>query len=183
MTAPPASPLVLHAAPASGFDEPFEMLVGCHQRVQRTLGLLRRLAAHLAEHGADARAADAARDVLRYFDIAGPAHHEDEERHVLPWLAANGRAALAGRLHADHQRMAEAWAEARTALDAVAAGRWDAGHAAEVTTQWQAFAGLYEEHIEVEEREAFPPARAACSADALRAMGREMASRRGLSLD
>ena len=81
-----AIPLVLHAAPAAGFDEPFEMLAACHERVQRMLRLLRRLAAHLGEHGADAQAAQAAVDVMRYFDEAAPRHHDDEELHVLPRL-------------------------------------------------------------------------------------------------
>ena len=73
------SPLILHAAPGAGFDQPFEMLLACHERVERMLGLLERLAQHLAEHGCTPDAAQAARDVMRYFDIAGPAHHEDEE--------------------------------------------------------------------------------------------------------
>lgn len=36
---------------------------------------------------------------------AGPAHHEDEERHVLPRLRATGAQALADRLAADHAEM------------------------------------------------------------------------------
>ena len=50
------SSLSLHAAPAAGFDQPFEMLLACHQRVDRMLRLLQRLAPHLATHGADAEA-------------------------------------------------------------------------------------------------------------------------------
>jgi ribonucleoside-diphosphate reductase alpha chain len=99
---------LLHAGPAAGFDQPFELLAACHGRVERMLGLLERLAAHLAAHGADEPARSAAADITRYFDIAGPAHHEDEERHVLPRLRASGDpalAALADRLHADHARI------------------------------------------------------------------------------
>jgi len=104
--------LTLHAAPAAGFDEPFEMLLGCHERVERMLGLLERLAAHLDTHGCDDAARQAAQDVMRYFDLAGPAHHEDEERHVLPLLAAGPDAALqalAQRLRQDHRAMTEQW--------------------------------------------------------------------------
>ena len=57
-------------APAVGFEQPFAMLEACHERVQRTLTLLQRLRAHVREHGADVPAQQAARDVLRYFDIA-----------------------------------------------------------------------------------------------------------------
>lgn len=77
-------------APSVGFEQPFAMLEACHERVQRTLALLQRLRAHVLEHGADVPAQQAARDVLRYFDIAAPLHHEDEELHVFPLLLAQG---------------------------------------------------------------------------------------------
>ena len=66
-------------APAVGFDTPFEMLEACHERVQRTLALQERLCEHLQAKGCDASAQNAAHDVLRYFDIAAPLHHEDAE--------------------------------------------------------------------------------------------------------
>lgn len=169
----------LHAAPASGFDTPFEMLSACHERVQRTLALLLRLGEHLQRHGADTQSADAACAVMRYFDVAGPAHHEDEERHVLPWLAAHGHAPLAERLHADHERMAVEWAAVRAALAEVAAGRWNGDAAAATLAGWNAFARLYAQHIEAEETQAYPRAAAALDAPSLDAMGREMAARRG----
>src|SRR5512139_608099 len=173
------SPLTLHAAPAAGFDQPFEMLVACHERVQRNLDLLLRLGAHLQRHGADAQAADAARDAMRYFDLAGPAHHEDEERHVLPWLRAHGHATLAERLHRDHERMAGEWAAVRVVLADVATRRWDAEAAPAHLRRWQAFAALYEDHIAAEESHAYPPVREALDSGAQQAMAREMAARRG----
>lgn len=168
----------LHTAPAAGFDQPFEMLAACHDRVHRMLLLLRRLGEHLQCRGADAHAADAARTVMRYFDVAGPAHHMDEERHVLPWLAAHGRAALAERLCADHGRMAADWAAVRAALAEVAAGHWESSTAAVTLAGWDAFARHYEEHIDVEETQAYPAVAAALDATALEAIGREMAARR-----
>ncbi len=172
-------PALLHTPPAAGFEQPFEMLTACHARVQRMLALLMRLGAHLLQHGADAQAAEAARSVMRYFDLAGPAHHEDEERHLLPWLATHGRAALAARLHADHVRMADDWTLVRAALAQVAAGRWDGDGGAATQARWRAFAQRYAQHIEVEETQAYPPAAAAFDAPTLEAMGREMAARRG----
>jgi hemerythrin-like domain-containing protein len=168
-------------APAAGFDAPFEMLTACHERVARMLRLLERLAGHLPLHGADDQARQAARDVLRYFDIAGPAHHEDEERHVLPWLAAHGEAALAQRLHDDHAAMAAGWQAVRADLLGVADGRWPAG--ASAPPRWAAFAQCYVEHIALEESRAYPPAQAAADAATQAAMGREMAGRRGAAVD
>jgi hemerythrin-like domain-containing protein len=171
------SPLVLHAAPGAGFDEPFEMLDACHRRVERMLSLLARLAAHLAEHGADEAAQRAAADVLRYFDVAAPQHHQDEERHVFPALRASGHAALAERLHADHEAMDADWAALRLPLAEVAAGRAPAPGA---LARWSDFALRYSRHLEAEEAAAFPAARAALGATEQAAMGAEMAARRGV---
>jgi hemerythrin-like domain-containing protein len=170
----------LHRAPAAGFDQPFEMLAACHERVERMLGLLERLAEHLPRHGADTQAQDAARDVMRYFDQAAPHHHEDEERHVLPALRAAGGAewtALADRLHADHQQMAAAWSALRRDLAAIAEGRWPAAAGFDGVP---AFAALYREHIAREDQQAFPRAADLVQGPARGAMGEEMAARRGV---
>ncbi|MCP5270849.1 MAG: hemerythrin domain-containing protein [Burkholderiaceae bacterium] len=174
----------LMPTPGAGFDQPFELLSACHDRVQRSLDLLRRLQDHLAIHGADGQAQDAARDVLRYFDIAAPLHHEDEERHVFPALLAAdaGRhGALVARLQDDHRRMAAAWPAARAALQAVADGRWTTEGASPAVQAWQDFAALYGPHIDAEEQLAYPAARALADAEAAHAMGTEMAARRGLT--
>ena len=168
----------LHAGPAAGFDEPFEMLDACHQRVERMLVLIERLGAHLPTHGADEQAQQAARDVMRYFDLAAPHHHEDEERHVLPLLRTQGMGALADQVLQQHAAMAAAWAGVRLVLSAVAQGRWPEGNL-DIAAQWRAFAALYREHIALEEREVFPAARLQIDADGLRAMADEMARRRG----
>jgi len=180
------SPLNLHRSPAAGFDEPFEMLLACHERVQRMLALLLRLADHLAALGADHDARQAARDVMRYFDQAGPAHHEDEERHLFPLLLAQGGPAVAAvvrRLQHDHQAMVEQWRAVRADLVEIEAGRWrpgPLGRLAEARPRWQAYADLYAAHIEAEESQAYPAARPLLPASALRAMGQEMAQRRGV---
>ena len=178
------SPLIFHAAPSAGFDEPFEMLAACHERVQRMLGLLERLAAHLAAHGADEQAAQAARDVMRYFDLAGPAHHEDEERHVFPLLLAQGDGGLSAtvrRLQQDHRDMHQQWQAVRADLLDVAQKPLpvSARMADEAAARWAAFAALYRRHIDVEEAQAYPAARSLTDAPALAVMGREMAQRRG----
>jgi len=168
------SRVVLHAGPAVGFDQPFEMLAACHERVRRSLDLLQRLHAHVLRHGVDAQARDAAADVLRYFDIAGPAHHEDEERHVLPRLRSAGLAPLADRLHAEHREMAELWAQLRPALLA-----WTAGRPAELDAAvLQRYATLYGAHLAAEDGQAFDAARAGLDDAALVLMGGEMAARR-----
>ena len=177
-----SGPALLHATPGAGFDAPFEMLSACHERVERSLRLLERLAVHIVAHGADTQARDAAADVMRYFDLAAPHHHEDEERHVLPLLRAQGQAALAERLHADHEAMAAAWAALRPTLDALRDGDAHAALTASAQQGWRDFAALYRAHAHTEDSIAFPAAQALLDEAAQRAMGREMAQRRGVTM-
>lgn len=175
-------------SPAAGFDQPFEMLHACHERVERTLRLLDKLVHHLDGHGADEAARSAARDVLRYFDQAAPHHHQDEERHVFPALLRGDDAALqeaVRRLQADHRAMEALWARLRPVLQAVAEGRcqrWpdDAGSAGGGRGDVAAFLAVYEAHMALEEGHVFPAAQAGLAAASLEAMSREMSARRGV---
>ena len=174
------SSLLSSAAP--GFEQPFEMLRACHERVERMLHLLGRLREHLPAHGADASAREAARDVMRYFDQAAPHHHQDEELHVFPRLLAQGEpdtVALVRRLQQDHVQMEARWRAARLVLASVAAGERQALSAADEAAL-DAFASLYDGHIEAEEVLAYPAAAALVDAPALAAMGEEMMRRRGV---
>ncbi|WP_338414301.1 hemerythrin domain-containing protein [uncultured Sphaerotilus sp.] len=168
------------ASPAVGFDQPFEMLQACHDRVERSLALLQRLVAHVRDHGHDAASRSAARDVLRYFDLAAPHHHLDEERHVLPPLLASDDAdlrALAEQLVAEHRRMEALWAALRVPLQ-----QW-ADEAPASTTfplpeALAEFTAVYAGHIAREEAHAYPQARTLLDAATLADMGAEMSARR-----
>jgi len=170
--------------PAVGLDAPFEMLVACHERVQRSLDLLRRLRQHLIDHGASDDTAQAARDVLRYFDLAAPLHHQDEELHVFPPLLRNADAnlhAVVRRLQQDHCTMEERWAAARVVLLAIAAPAVSRGAPLNVgqNATLNYFAALYEQHIVDEEALVYPAAQATLGAAEVAAMSADMAQRRG----
>jgi hemerythrin-like domain-containing protein len=179
----------LDTSPAAGFDQPFELLSACHERVDRTLQLLLRIVKHLGTTAGSPReremAASAARDVLRYFDVAAPAHHEDEERHVFPLVRATGDEALMDtvtRLQAGHLAMAASWGRLRMLLDEVARVGAIADHQA-LDAAAQAFCSLCAEHMALEDSVIFPAARASAEAAgpaAVTAMGSEMAARRGV---
>jgi hemerythrin-like domain-containing protein len=179
-----SSPITLHASPSAGFDEPFEMLAACHERVERMLALLERLAAHLREQGVDAAARQAAQDVMRYFDVAGPAHHEDEERHVFPRLLSQGSEEMrdvVGRLQRDHAAMTALWREVRHDLQGLAGAGWPPPEGpAPGFERWAAFAALYRAHIAIEEAQAYPAALVLVDDVARAEMGEEMARRRGV---
>ena len=176
-----AKPVPGSSAPGVGFEQPFAMLEACHERVQRTLGLLGRLRAHVHEHGADDDARQAARDVLRYFDIAAPLHHQDEELHVFPLLLAEATPevrALVTRLQQDHLAMTADWASARAGLQALLDEN-ATGFTPQDEAALDRFAMRYDAHIAAEEGVAYPAAAALLPPTALAAMGREMAARRG----
>lgn len=116
------------SSPAASTEAPLEMLAACHIRIQRQCATLRRLAAHLAEHGADAQARSAAAGVLRYFDTAAPQHHADEEQDLFPALiesmAGSDPVCLKGMtqgLRDEHSELETAWARLRPRLQAIAA--------------------------------------------------------------
>ena len=174
-----------HRAPAAGFEAPFEMLEACHERVDRMLGLIRRLQEHLQKTGCDDSARQAARDVMRYFDLAAPRHHEDEERHVFPPLMAGPDAAVKAlvlRLIQDHRQMEAAWTDARSVLQTVADHGEQSWPGLSVWHQVKLndFARLYRQHVDDEEKVAYPAARSQLDEAALLEMSRDMMVRRGL---
>ena len=136
---------------------------------------------YLHQHTCDEQARQAARDVLRYFDIAAPLHHEDEERHVFPPLLAQGDAATVARvqqLQREHLRMTADWQCARLPLQALAQGQQDA-FSQDDEAALARFASHYAAHLRSEEDVVYPAAQAVLSDSTLRAMGQEMRQRRG----
>jgi hemerythrin-like domain-containing protein len=172
-------------AAATTFDEPFEMLEACHDRVRRSLALLERLVEHLRRNGHSVPVREAACDVMRYFDIAAPLHQQDEERHVFPRLEASDDpqlVALARRLRADHRLIEAQWWVLWPLLEQVARGRSVALEELEVAARH--FAALHADHLLHEEQIAFPGARIVLASEgtgAAAVMGDEMAARRGAS--
>lgn len=158
------------------------MLSACHDRVQRSLDLLGRLVEHVDLHGHDASSRSAAADVLRYFTLAAPLHHQDEELHLFPLLLAHGSAEMVTqveRLQHDHAQMESLWRGIEPALRA-----WSSGVTTPLTSPQrdaiQVFRALYPPHIALEESSVFPQAFALLGPQASSDAGREMQSRRGV---
>ena len=172
-----------HSAPTAGFEVPLEMLAACHYRVERQCATLRRLVPHLATRGADVEARTAAAGVIRYFDTAAQHHHTDEETDLFPALIESMAGSdavclrtLTDSLTADHRELDARWQRVRIALEQVVAGDGVSLPASDV----EALVGLYEQHIEREERELLPLATRLLSDDALQRIGRAMRERRGV---
>lgn len=171
------------AAVAPSFDAPLAMLAECHRRVERQCATLARLVPHLAAHGSDAPARDAAQAVLRYFDTAAVHHHADEEQDLFPALieAMAGSDAvclrqMSERVRTDHHALDRRWAALRRTLQTVAGGEPARLDAAEV----QGFADAYAGHIAFEEAEVLPMAERLLDPSALQRIGDAMRRRRGL---
>jgi len=80
-----------HSAPAAGFEVPLEMLAACHQRVQSQCATLLRLVPHMAAHGADRQAQEAATAVMRGARLIGT--NDDPTDEIMVWLYRSGGAA------------------------------------------------------------------------------------------
>jgi hemerythrin-like domain-containing protein len=170
-------------SPGAGFDQPVEMWLACHERVQRFAALLGRLAEHLDKQGADEDAQVTATSIRRYFNEAAPRHHEDEEVDMFPRLRERldgTRDAMVlevlDQVEADHLEMAGLWRRLDQALTEIARGRRAPLEAALIDR----FAAMYQHHIDAEERVLLPALKRALSKGEWQAIGRAMAERRGL---
>lgn len=172
--------------PGAGFDEPVEMWLACHQRVQRFAALLSRLAEHVRQQGADEDAQVTATSIRRYFNEAAPRHHEDEEVDLFPRLrdrldASRDRTVLEvlDQVEADHLDMAGLWRRLDEVLAGIARGKALALDQALIDR----FATMYGHHIDAEERVLLPALRKTLAKNDWQAVGRAMAERRGLEWD
>jgi iron-sulfur cluster repair protein YtfE (RIC family) len=164
-----------------GFDDPFAVMQALHVRLEQRAALLARLAGHVLQHGSDEDARATAGHVMRCFDEDCPMHHDDEEEDLFPLLRAATPAGeqarveiLIAALIAQHRDMHAAFDAVRPQLAAVADGRLaviDPGLVDALHT-------LCVEHVELEESELFPFARAHLDAAAIERLGRAMAARR-----
>ena len=175
----------LFPSPAADFSQPIEMLEACHQRILRNCALLKKLAEHLALHGSDAEANQAARKILSYFVEAAPNHHHDEESDLFPALIAAVSAEEKGalestiaRLKSEHIALDAMWRRVQAKLEEV-----EAGQASSLTeASAHNLGAAYEQHIRFEESELLPLARRLLSSGTLAQIGASMAARRGVKL-
>ena len=115
MTAPTPSPR--QSDPV--IDDPMDLLLACHGKVRHFCQLLERLSRHVLQHGSDDQARDAAIAIGRYFTIAAPLHHEDEDLDLYPALAQMDAslADVAQALSQEHAALNAQWAQVSAWLD------------------------------------------------------------------
>jgi hemerythrin-like domain-containing protein len=142
--------------------DPFEMLERCHRRLEETLDHLRTPSRQALD------------EALAFIDRAVKRHEDDEEKSLFPRLSRVPQlAGLLDRLTVQHRDQMALIEELRALM---AAPTPDDAQLADVVARLDA---AYREHINIEERELFPAAKAALDADDLGGMASEMESRRG----
>ncbi|WP_410500026.1 hemerythrin domain-containing protein [Chitinibacter sp. S2-10] len=160
------------------FETPVAMLIACHDRVRHYAALTETLVSHVAKNGADAAAIAGASAILRYFDVAAPLHHQDEDEDLFPAMLPLATPELAQAIReimAEHDELGLLWQKVRAALLALVAGNDN-----ELTPELAAeFAQRYPAHAAREEDEIYPYAKALLSAGQLHELGTKMAARRG----
>ena len=170
---------LLGGAFVPSFDNPLEMLLACHGKIQSQCATLRKLLQHLSTHGCDEQARQAAQAILRYFDTAGENHHADEEQDLFPCLLATPNAEvheLIARLLDEHKVLNAAWQQLRPLLLGITEGR-----APELDIKSvEHFITVHNRHISLENAQLLPQAAKLLDHMQLEALGRSMAARRGV---
>jgi hemerythrin-like domain-containing protein len=180
-------PVQIGGKPESTFDDPIGLLGDCHRRVERFLGVLVKVAGDARGQALTAEQRGALESALRYFRDAAPKHTADEEQSLFPRMRATGGPAMeavlaqvdaleadhvqAGKAHEEVDSLGRRWIESRQLSQS------DAERLCELVGE---LAGLYRDHIAIEERDVFPAAAAALTAEDRKAIGEEMAARRDL---
>ena len=155
-------------------DDPFTQLERSHRRLEERLDDLTRASA------GERLDVELVRDVAGFFARAVRRHEQDEEASLFPRLRlvrdAAELAPILERLAREHREHEALHAK----LDAVIADL-DAGKDARAALESvaDALVRAYRTHIEEEERQLFPAARAALDSAATSAISEEMDARRG----
>jgi hemerythrin-like domain-containing protein len=131
-------------APASP-EQPLEHLAACHRRIENQLAVLRRAGEHFQDRPAEAL--EAINSSLRFFNISGRLHTEDEEESLFPRIVgkvAEEEAKYLQDLEEQHRRVDHLWEELQNViaqlreqitLDRIA---WYRTLAAELSERYQA---------------------------------------------
>ncbi|HTJ97947.1 MAG TPA: hemerythrin domain-containing protein [Rhodocyclaceae bacterium] len=160
-------------------ERPLELLFACHQKIRHFSMLSGQVAAHVSMRGVDEEARLAACNILRYFELALPHHHADEEEDVFPALLQLHdpliNHAIDG-LQKAHRELDLMWTEIRPWLNQIANSK------APATTPLvlSRFINTYLAHADQEERDVFP-AIARLPEGVVEQLAQRMRQRRGSS--
>ncbi|MDU8924150.1 hemerythrin domain-containing protein [Pasteurellaceae bacterium LIM206] len=157
------------------WEQPIEMLFACHGRVKRFCRQLRILPEYLQKNGVNQAVKNDVRQIITYFNVAAPLHHEDEEKDFFPLLLKYAPQAQADieTLERQHESLHENWAKLCVQLEELLADQ-----RGEISLELiTAFTRGYDMHIPLEEP-LFQMGKELIPTEALRPIGKKMAQRR-----
>ncbi len=101
--------------------EPIDMLYACHGRVKAFCRQLAILPDYLEKNGINQAVKNDVQQILNYFTLAAPLHHDDEEKDFFPALIAKYAEAqkVIDELESQHETLHAAWAEMKEQLQAL----------------------------------------------------------------
>ncbi len=160
--------------------DPFARLERTHRRLEERLAVLEQAAADLLDPARRDGALADVDDVMAWLDRAGVRHHDDEEQSLFPRLASVASLqTIVAALEAEHRAL-----DAAThAVDALLGGQIDDAGAREIIALAAKLGDVYRAHLDREELELFPAARAALAPAVQEEIGREMIARRPRTAD
>lgn len=157
--------------------EPIDMLYACHSKVKRFCRQLKMLPDYLEKNGVNQAVKGDVQQILNYFNISAPLHHEDEENDFFPELIKVQPQAQTDidELERQHVNLHKNWADLSEQLEALLLGKREYVDRELI----ERFVSGYDMHIAVEEP-LFELGREHLGQDTLSEMGRVMAERRKL---
>lgn len=180
--------IIIGDKPDSDFSDLIGMLEDCHRRIEKFLDVLLTLASQAQGNALSDEHRAAVETSLHYFREAAPKHTADEEESLFPRLRAlqhpdaNETLSHLHHLHTDHVQAREN----HRAVDELfrrwsADGLLSAAEFIRLTSLLHSLRDTYARHIKEEETQVFPNAARILTTFDLKAVGLEMAKRRGLS--
>lgn len=167
--------ITLEPQKSASWAEPIDMLYACHSRVKRFCKQLHILPDYIEKHGVNQAVKNDVQQILNYFNLAAPLHHDDEEKDFFPALIKHQPTAQVDvdTLESQHEVLHQNWANLSAQLEELLAGKRENVERALIA---QFIAG-YDEHIAIEEP-LFELGRGCISPQELSEMGEVMADRR-----
>lgn len=168
------------------YERPIDLLLSCHEKILHFSSALFEVSLALKEKGWNEEIKVSISQVRRYFNIAGPDHHLDEEHHLFPAIIAldpelklpesTEIVHLLNRLIKEHVESDVLWETLDTMLEE---------ESEDFTTLEKLalkFKTTIQEHARIENEQIFPYAIKNINKDELKKIGLAIAERRGIKL-
>jgi len=170
----------------AAFSHPLTLLKSCHEKILHFSSALVKLSEVLQKEGWSISNKDSADQIRRYFNIAAPEHHKDEELHLFPAIIAldpslqdpeiKAQLNLINQMVQEHVETDALWEK----LDSMLASHSTTFD--ELNEMGIQFAAELARHAEIENTEIFTFAEQHINEATFEQMGKAIAKRRGIKL-